>query len=166
MSLGSLAQTDSKYHVQSMICVGTITSQTNNRVDPSYSRIGIKLTSFKSTRKHGTLADSLEWINTYANPGEKLDLNFKNYSERWYLSPLYINDYGEVYKLDVSGRGENLRLKIFESKSARGTNVLRKDILIGSLSNPNSVAGSYGYALNCEAIVVSQPQLIMDFTRQ
>lgn len=154
---GTFASADVKYLVQSMICKGTITSLLGNQVHPSYSQIGIKLTSFKSMRRDGVLVDSLEWLNTYAGPAEKLDLSFNGYSEQWFMAPLYMNSNKEVYK-------EDLRLKIVSSQPAYGTNVIRKDFLVGTYGRPNSVAGSYGYKLTCEATVVSQPQKILDFT--
>lgn len=154
---GTFASADVKYLVQSMICKGTITSLLGTQVDPSFSQIGIKLTSFKSMRRDGVMVDSLEWLNTYAGPTEKLDLSFSGYSERWFMAPLYLNSNNEVYK-------DELRLKIVSSKPAYGTNVLRKDYLVGTFGRPNTVAGSYSYKLTCEATIVSKPQTILDFT--
>ena len=147
------------YLVEPMACEGTITGDISN-VHPDYHKMRMVLTSLLSTRHDGSRANSLEVQNFYASPDEEFDV--EDYaSEVWYMGPLRQRGKKTVYRNDLSGRDDNLRLRITSSNTKNG---VRTDQLKGSLGRPNTVAGSYGYNLKCKANIVEKPSRVDDFT--
>ena len=140
------------YTVDPMICKGKLIGDTT-QVHTSYTKLLQKFESFQSTRRDGTLANSLEVSNSYASPGERLDVSTASWGEVWQMGPLSLKGKNVVRK-DLSGRGDDLALTITGTKTVNGKRV---DTLKGTWMNPNSVAGSYGYQLECQATVVKTP---------
>lgn len=144
------------YLVEPMLCQGKIFGD-NSRVHPDYSQVLMKFTSFKSTRKDGTLVDSLQVENAYFGPDEIISPEAAEFVEAWYMGPLKKAG-NRVFRADLSGRDDDLELKVISAKD--GTETLE-----GTYSDPGSVAGSYGYKLTCEATITDKPSRVDNFAR-
>lgn len=157
---GSLAQAGSLYLVEPMKCIGTKVGGGN--VHPSFAQVAMTLTSFRSMRRDGSLANSLQVSNVYFNPAEKVVFGQPG-QEEWFLSPLKLTD-SEVSHLSLGSPNESLRLHIV----SRGSEYLgrRTDKLEGTWGRPGSVAGDYSYSLKCQAIVVAKASKILDYTNR
>ncbi len=114
-----------------------------SQVHESYYKLGMNLRSFQSTKRNGSKVDSLEVSNYYGGPKEAID--FTRVSETWYMGPMTISG-KKVTRKDLSGRGDDLNLEIVNTSRSTGKTTIK---LIGKYANPNSVAGSYGYTLEC-----------------
>lgn len=143
-----------KYFVQNMVCKGEIDGNPRE-MHPSYTQILMVFTSFKSTRRDGSLADSLEVKNDYAGPGEKLDENSARFGEVWQMGPLYKSGQ-RVFRKSLSGRDDDLNLTVKYVQHRRGANV---EILEGYWSTDGDVANRKGYKLRCTANVVSEDEI-------
>ena len=152
------------YYVQPMNCVGLVQGDTS-RISDDYTQILMKFTSFKSTRRDGSLADSLEIQNAYFGPNEKVEENEKTWwAEGWHGAPLRKNG-NRVFRKSLSGRDDDLNLTVKQVKNVRGERV---EILEGFYDNGDDVGGTKGYKLRCEATVVSEDEIkrIDDATRR
>lgn len=149
------------YITDPMYCAGKIIGNSRH-VHSDYSQILVKYSTFFSVRRDRSKALSLEVSNAYFGPTEKIDVTKASYGEVWYMAPLAI-DGNLVFRTSLSGREDDLNLKVVGSRSTRNGRV---DQLVGTWMLPNTPAGSYGYALKCEARVVSTPTRIIDLTRK
>jgi hypothetical protein len=143
------------YLVEPMLCQGRIFGDTS-RVHPDYSQVLMRFISFKSTRKDGSLADSLQIENAYFGPEETVLLDSADFVETWYTGPLRKKG-DQVNRSALSGHGDGLELKV--SATNGNTEKLEGDYLI-----PHGVTGSYGYHLSCTATVVENPSRVDNFT--
>jgi hypothetical protein len=149
------------YFVEPMNCKGKIVGNTG-QVHSSYFQIGMQLKSFLSRRADGKLASSLEVKNSYFGPHERVVFDPEHYSEQWFMGPL-AREGKHVVRKNLSGRGDDLKLTVVETRVNGG---LKRERLVGTYMNPNSVAGSYGYELQCVATVVAEPSTVVDNTRR
>lgn len=141
------------YFVQDMECRGTVEGGAHSGAD--YSQILMVFTSFKSTRRDGTLANSLEIKNDYAKLGEKMDPETANWGEIWQGAPL--RKAGQkVFRKSLSGRDDDLELTVKYVQHRRGAQV---EILEGFWSTEGDVGGRKGYNLRCTAHVVGEDEI-------
>jgi|GEM_PF-6790007 len=150
------------YLVEPMVCRGEIIGNPRE-MHPSYAQLLMVVTSFKSTRRDGSLADSLEIRNDYAARGEKMDPETANFGEVWQRSPMYVKG-DSVFHPSVSGRDDQLKLKIRSKVINR--NGTETHTLTGYLSTEGDVAGRKGYQLECKAVVVENVKRVDDNTRR
>jgi hypothetical protein len=143
------------YLVEPMLCEGRIYGDTS-RISPDYFQVLMKFTSFKSTRKEGGLADSLQVENAYFGPGETIIPEQADFMETWYMGPLKKSG-ARVYRSSLTGRGDDLELKVISTSGSA-------EILEGNFENPHTVAGAHGYKLKCKSKVVETPSRIDDNT--
>jgi hypothetical protein len=129
------------YLVEPMTCKGKRTSERG------YDNIELTFTSFKSTRRDGSKANSLE-VST-------------SYSSNLYTGPLYLAD-GRFIKKELGAYDEHMDLKVVRSSDI--TDKGRKDILRGTLTAKGTVVGDTSYDLVCVAQVVNKVSRVDDFT--
>ena len=143
------------YLVEPMLCQGRIFGDTS-KVHPDYSQVLMKFTSFKSTRKDGSLADSLQIENAYFGPDETVQPESAQFVETWYTGPLKKKG-GQVTRASLSGRSDRLELKVLATTG-------HTEKLEGEYVIPHGVTGPYGYRLDCTATVVENPSRVDNFT--
>ncbi len=160
--LGSVSQAfaDTPYIVEPMICKGKIYGNTE-QVHSSYAQILIKLNTFYSKRKDGSLALSLNVQNDYAYENTRMDAKTASWGESWFMGPMTRN--GNKINPKELTPFHKLSLKVIESKVLDDGRLFQ--VLNGILEIKNSPAGSYGYRLKCKAIVVKKPSGVMDLTK-
>ena len=152
------------YYVQSMKCEGLVQGDTS-RISDDYTKILMKFTSFKSTRRDGSLADSLEIQNAYFGPNEKVEeTENTRWAEGWHGAPLRKSGQ-RVFRKSLSGRDDDLNLTVKYVQHRRGARI---EILEGFYDNGDDVGGTKGYKLRCTANVVSEDEVkrIDDNTRR
>lgn len=144
------------YKVEPMLCAGTIAKKPAG-MNSDYEQILMKLVSFKSKRSDGVWVDSLEVSNAYFKRSETIDMDTDNFGEVWYMGPLSLKG-KQVSRSNLSGRGDNLALKIVGTGS--------KDTLEGTYSLKGTVVGDYTYNMKCTANPVREPSRRDDNTKQ
>jgi hypothetical protein len=142
-----------KYIVESLVCVGKINQQPAGMHD-DYVQMVLKVTSFRSMRKDGSLADSTETGIEYFNKNAKVNRYVTSFGEVFYSAPLY--RFGNKVK-NVDG---DLNLTITEGAEK----TLGSMKLVGTYGRKESVVGSYFYNLDCSANVVKKSTRIDDLT--
>lgn len=139
------------FYVDPMYCVGQITGNTQS-IHPSYFQIFMKLESVYSKRSDGSLAPTLIVSNDYGYKGQLFNPKTAKWGEVWYMGSLQQQGYS-VFRKNLSGRNDDLSLKAVSGVSSKlkleGTYRL----------------GSYGYNLQCSALVVAQPTRVIDRTK-
>ena len=136
------------YIVDPMICRGQLLPSSG--AHESYTVLLQKFESFRSTRRNGTLAPSLEVSNTYGNPGEVINERTAVGQEVWQLAPLRVTGNKVTHPSFV---GE-LDLTITQTVTRNGK---RTDTLRGTWLQSGSVVSGHGYNLTCTAKVVAVP---------
>jgi hypothetical protein len=159
MLLSAQAFADSFYLVEPMICKGKRFGA--QQASDDYAQLVIRFTSFRSTRRDGTLANSLQVETFYFAPDEDTTIDADSAGERWHLSPLR-RDGSRVYHPSLSGRDDRLELRILESSRRQGAVT---HTLVGQYIVSGSVVGDYAYKLSCVARVVKTPSRVDDYTR-
>ncbi|MFN8789824.1 MAG: hypothetical protein ACK5Y2_00030 [Bdellovibrionales bacterium] len=136
------------YLVEPMKCTGRLVSN-NPSMHPSWKNkiYEWEFTSFKSTRRGGTLADSLEIKSSTTSYG--------------YTSPLFIERDGSIKK-QIGAYRETLRLQVVSSRADGHGN--RIDHLVGTVEAIDTVVGDTAYNVNCTARVVKKVTRIDNHT--
>lgn len=157
MILGSVSAEAAvqKYIVQDLNCVGKI-NQKPAYMQDDYVKMVLKVTSFRSMRKDGTLADSAEFGIAYFHKNAKVDRYTDRSHEGWFGSSL-LRDGTTVFNSD-----RDLNLVIVEGAEK----TLGRMKLKGTYGRTNTPVGSYFYNLDCYADVVKKTSRIDDYTNR
>jgi len=131
-----------------MILVEPMTCKAKQTSEDGYGDFTMTFTSFKSTRKDGTLANSLEIERPSHSNG--------------YTSPLYISKDGVITKeLGAYNEKVTLTAKNYDKDRTDYPYTLK---LKGELTAEGTVVGDTSYNLTCTANVVKKVSRIDDYT--
>ncbi len=156
---------DGVYCVEEMVCVVSMKSPPQS-MHPDFHHRVIEIKTFKSTRRDGSLVDSLQMGDFPAGPTKP------SLQQAWDQADFLYGNYGRpmtIHGLTVtlswgptSNFSEGVNLEIVGIKKGQGYRVHR---LRGTEVITGDVVGSFRQNYECEAHVVDELSRVDDYTR-